>query len=356
MRTYKATEQANELLKATASTDPIKAQKAREAFVAAYQRSYNDAMQAIAEHKNSGKSIAQFNEQTPLRRAVFREDLIGNIYTRLVLAPGAQARFPLDFVAEGEQDDFIAFTMPKQGRVPENHVEGDEIYVNTFRIANSIDWDLAYARDARWDVIESAMDVYRSGFVKRLNDDGWHTILAAALATGEMIRDTAATAGDFTKELINKMKTRQRRRTLNGMLTDLYVSPEAFEDIRAWAAAEVDDITRREIHTAEGLNGLEPVIRIYGVNVRDLRELGVDQEYQLFFTDTLGGSLGAGGDTELVVGLDLSKEDSFVMPIREEMQMFDDPALHRQGRAGVYGWMEIGFAALDNRRVIPGSF
>lgn len=356
MRTYKPSDKANELLRATASNDPIQAQAAMKALVEAYKNEYTKAIEDVANERNGGIARAAFNEQTPLRRAVFREDLIGNIFSRILLAPGASPRFPLDFVAEGEQDDYVAFTMPKQGRVPENHVEGDEIYISTFRIANSIDWDLAYARDARWDVVESAMDVYRHGFVKRINDDGWHTILTSALSTGEMITNTAATDGEFTKELVAKMKTRQRRRTLNGMLTDLYVSPEAFEDMRAWADAEIDEITRREIYVAEGLNGLEPMIRIYGTNVHDMRELGEGgQEYQDFYTSTLGGSL-ATDNLELVVGLDLSKDDSFVMPIREDMQMFDDPALHRQGRAGVYGWMELGFAALDNRRVLPGSF
>lgn len=355
MRTYKASEQANELLRATASSDPKKAQEAMANFALAYQEEYREALADIADCK-AGKAVAQFNEQTPLRRAVFREDLIGNIYTRLVLADGASARFPLDFVAEGEQDDFTAFTMPKQGYIPERHVEGDELWVPTFRVANAIDWDIRYARDARWDVVEGAMDVFRSGFIKRNNDDGWHTILSAAAGTGEMITDAAATSGFFTKELINKMKTRQRRRTLNGMLTDLYVSPEAMEDIRAWADTELDDITRHEIYSGEALNGLEPTIRIFGVQVHDMRELGVGQEYQLFFTSDLSTSLGGGGDEELVIGLDLSKEDSFLMPVRNELEMFDDPNLHRQGRAGVYGWMEHGFAVLDDRRVLPGSF
>jgi hypothetical protein len=43
------------------------------------------------------------------------------------------------------------------------------------------------------------------------------------------------------------------------------------------------------------------------------------------------------------------------MPVREEMQMFDDPTLHRSAKAGVYGWMEIGFAALDTRRAVLGQ-
>ncbi len=355
---YNISEEEKALIRATAVDDPKKSAAAMNEMAKAFQAEWREAIAAVADYRQGNlTATAAFNEQTPLRRAVFREDLIGNIFTRIQLEPGASSRFPLDFIAEGEQDDFMAFVMPKQGYIPENHVEGDEIYINTYRIANSIDWDLAYARDARWDVISRAFEAFRAGFVGRLNDDGWHVILAAALATGEMVTDSAATAGVFTKELVSKMKTRQRRRTLNGLLTDLYVSPEAFEDMRAWTLTQVDDVTRREIFVSEQLNGLNPTINIFGVNIRDMRELGVSQEYQLYYTSTLSGSLGGSGtDTELVVGLDLAKDDSFVMPVREDIKVFDDPVLHRQGRAGIYGWSEIGLAALDGRRVLPGSF
>jgi hypothetical protein len=41
-----------------------------------------------------------------------------------------------------------------------------------------------------------------------------------------------------------------------------------------------------------------------------LDELGDDQEYQLFYENDLGGTLPA-GDTEIVVGLDMSKQRQF---------------------------------------------
>ena len=56
-----------------------------------------------------------------------------------------------------------------------------------------------------------------------------------------------------------------------------------------------------------------------------------------------------------MVGLDLSTNDSFVRPVRENVQVFEDDNLHRQRRAGFYGFAEHGFAVLDNRRVIVGS-
>ena len=136
-----------------------------------------------------------------------------------------------------------------------------------------------------------------------------------------------------------------------GTLTDLYVSPEATEDIRNWNVDQIDETTRRQIFVAEGDNALN---RIFGVNLHDLDELGEGQEYQLFYENELGGSV-EGSDVELVVGLDLSNNDSFVMPIREEVQIFEDDALHRQQRAGLYGWAEQGFAVLDNRRILLGS-
>ena len=84
-------------------------------------------------------------------------------------------------------------------------------------------------------------------------------------------------------------------------------------------------------------------------------ELGSGQEYQTFYADQLAGTL-QGSDSELIVGLDLNGNDSFVMPVKQEVQIFEDDALHRHQRAGFYGWAELGFAVLDNRRILLGSF
>jgi DNA polymerase III delta prime subunit len=136
------------------------------------------------------------------------------------------------------------------------------------------------------------------------------------------------------------------------MLTDLYVSPEAMEDIRNWGIDQVDEVTRREIYTANDGS----INRVFGVNLHDLDELGVGQQYQMFYSSAsaLGATMPA-GKTEVVVGLDQRKNDSFIMPIRQEVQIFEDETLHRQKRAGFYGWAELGFAVLDNRRVLIGA-
>tara|TARA_R110000772_G_scaffold9314_1_gene30638 strand:- start:214 stop:909 length:696 start_codon:yes stop_codon:yes gene_type:complete len=230
--------------------------------------------------------------------------------------------------------------------------------VPTYDVGASIDYLLKYARDARWDVVGRAMSVMESQFTKKANDDGWHTVISAGVDRNILVFDNDAANGVFSKRLVSLMKTVMRRNgggnstSINrGALTDLFLSPEGVEDIRNWGVDEVDDITRRQLISQEG--GL--LTRIFQVNLHDLDELGEGQEYELFYESDLSGSLPS-GDTEVVVGLDLRSNDSFVMPVRQAVQVFEDETLHRQRRAGFYGWAEHGFAVLDNRRVLLGSF
>jgi hypothetical protein len=204
------------------------------------------------------------------------------------------------------------------------------------------------------------MQVMEAGFVKKMNDDGWHTILAAGVDRNVLVYDGDATAGMFSKRLVSLMQTVMRRNSGGnsasagrGRLTDMYVSPEALEDVRNWGLDQVDEVTRREIYTADDRGA--PITRIFGVNLHDLDELGEGQEYQDFFKSELSGAVQS-SDLELVVGLDQAANDSFIMPVKQTLEVFEDPTLHRQQRAGFYGFAELGFGILDNRRVILGSF
>jgi hypothetical protein len=314
--------------------------------------SYNKE-EALANTRELAKAL-----ELPLRQGVLNGDILDGIYEPIPLAQSATPEFPLDFLSPGTEKEFVAYTIPNHGYIPQRHVEGDYVMVPTYDIGASIDWNLKYARDARWDIVGRAMEVMRAQFVKKLNDDGWQTLITAAFDRNIVVLDSDAAAGQFTKRLVSLMKTVMRRNgggnssSINrGRLTDLYVSPEAMEDIRNWNVDQIDEVTRRQIFVAEGDNALN---RIFGVNLHDLDELGESQEYQLFYDNELSGTL-PGSKVEIVVGLDLSKRDSFVMPIREQVQVFEDDTLHRQKRGGVYGWAEQGFAVLDNRRCILGA-
>ncbi len=300
--------------------------------------------------------------ELPLRKGVLVGNILGNIFETINVESGSTTEFPLDLISPGLEGEHVAYTNPGHGRIPERSVEGDYVMIPTFSIASSVDMLLRYARDARWDVVGRAMQVLEAGFVKKMNDDGWHTVLAAGVDRNILVYDGDATAGLFSKRLVSLMQTVMRRNSGGnsasvgrGRLTDMYVSPEALEDVRNWGLDQVDEVTRREIYSAP--EGGAPITRIFGVNIHDLDELGEGQEYQTFVTNSagLGGELQS-SDVELVVGLDQSSNDSFVMPVKAQLEVFEDPTLHRQQRVGYYGFAELGFGVLDNRRVLLGSF
>lgn len=329
---FQPSDELNALLRASGSLDP------------------KESLPAIRE-------IAKALE-TPLRQGVLNGDILDGIYEVVPLDQSATPEFPLDFLSPGTEKEWVAYSIPNHGYIPQRHVEGDYVMVPTYDIGAAIDWNLKYARDARWDIVNRAMEVLEASFTKKWNDDGWHTLITAAADRNIVVLDSDANAGQFTKRLVSLMKLVMRRNgggnsnsQNRGQLTDLYVSPEAMEDIRNWNVDQVDEVTRREIFVSDGEDAMN---RIFGVNLHTLDELGEGQEYQLFYANELSGSLPS-GDVELVVGLDMRKSDSFVMPVREQLQIFEDDNLHRQKRAGLYGWAEQGFAVLDNRRVILGS-
>ena len=332
-----------------------------------FTRPSDDFINLLKQSGNSDKSVALDAQreiakalELPLRKGIMFGDVVTNIFEKMVLEPGSSPEFPLDLLAPGTERDYTAYTNPGHGRIPEKHVEGDYVMVNTYGITNSIDFLLRYAREARWDIIARAMQVLESGFVKKINDDGWHTILAAAVDRNILVYDADAAAGQFTKRLISLAKTVMLRNgggnsvTATGRLTDLFLSPEAIEDVRNWGIDQLDEVSRREVY--QSADSGAPLTRIFGVNLNGLFEFGDGQEYQTFFTSDLAGSLGPNSDVELIVGLDLNARDSFVMPVKREVEIFEDEALHRSQRQGYYGWAEIGFGVLDNRRVLALSF
>ncbi len=293
-----------------------------------------------------------------LRPALFAGDVASEIFTPKDFTDGSQPEFELDPVAPGMQKDFVAYTIPNQGYIPQRHIEGDNLIIPTYRVGNSQDWLLRYAERSRLDVVQKANRLIRAGFTKKLNDDAWHAILAAGLDRGVVVYDSDAGSGQFTKRLVSLMQTVMSRGSGgNGAtpnrrkLTDIYLSPEAIEDMRNWGVDIVDEVTRRDIFNSNS----DTIMRIFGVNLHRLDELGEGQEYQNFYLQGLGGLIQA-NDLELVVGLDLSnRAENFIMPVEKELELFPDPVLHREQRAGIYGWWGYGLGILDNRDIVLGS-
>lgn len=312
-----------------------------------------DVVIASAAQREIAKAL-----ELPLRQGILAGNVIDGIFEPITIPIGTAPEFPLDILPAGSEKEMVAYTIPYHGRIPERTLEGDYIMVNTYEVGSSIDWPLRLAKRSRWDLVARALEIFEASFVKKMNDDGWHVLLGAGADRGLVVYDPNAGIGRLTLRLLSLMQQAMRRHAggngtslTRGRLTDLWVSIEGLEDMRSWTLADVDEVTRREIFLSED----GALKRIYGINLHDIYEFGVGQEYQNYFINQLGGTL-ASTDVELVVGLDLQKNDSFVMPITSPIEVFNDDNLHRQRRAGVYGWAEHGFGVLDNRRIILGSF
>lgn len=315
----------------------------------------SDRTVAAKAAENFAKAVEQ-----PLRKTLLSGDIVSDIYTALDYTNNPNVVYYLDLLVPGQEVNHYAYVIPNHGYIPHRVVESDYLRIPTYRIGNSIDCTLNLLRDANMPVIQRMLEIYEAGFIKKLNDDGWQTILAAATDRNILINDPNAAAGQFTPRLVALMKTFMRRNgggnsaTLNrSKLTDLYVSPESKDDIRAWNLDIVPDAVRANIYYSSD-DGAE-VVRIYDVMIHDMDELGESQEYQTYYTSTLSGSMASGGDTEIVIGLDRQHDNTFLRPIREELQTFEDNTRHRFGMFGIYGYKEIGHTVTDSRRTILGS-
>lgn len=329
-------------------------------------------------NEEARKAVAQAIS-TPILQLVRDQSVARQLFAVEMLEPGAQAAYPV-------ADDIEApvFVLPKIGAVPQNFVEapGEEVYVPLFTIATSMDWSLKYARDGRIDIAQKAMRSAARAIVDYEEESAWRLLAPAATSAfaGKGLLGprpapiveiaSGPAAGFMSKELINQMiiKMTRNRRTL----TDIYCSPEDLADIREWGEAQVDDVTRREIYVSGGASS------IFGVRLHPLHQLGASGKYNInsnassygifrvgaggLFNDynptnenvvDANGAVTTPGETQ-IYGVDLSVNDSLVMPVKSELEFFDDPNLHREQKQGFYGWEELGMAVLDTRMIVMG--
>ena len=79
-----------------------------------------DKAEALVAQHELAKAI-----ELPLREGVLVGDIAGGIFERITMEPGTSTEFPLDLLSPGQEDEFVAYTNPGNGRVPERTVEGD---------------------------------------------------------------------------------------------------------------------------------------------------------------------------------------------------------------------------------------
>lgn len=340
-----------------------------------------ELLKATAEYDANPKLMKALAQAitVPILQEVRDMSLARQMFAVEPLGPGAQASYPI-------ADDFDApvWVLPRVGAVPQNYIEvaGEEVIVPIFKIATSFDWSLDYARDGRIDIAQRCMRNAARAIIDYEEESAWRLIVpsvTSAFPGKGLLKPRSApivqiagsaSSGFLSKELINSMMTKMKR--TRRTLTDLYVSPEDMADIREWSESQVDELTRRDIFQAGGLSGL------WGVRFHEVHQLGGEGIYNINSNASAGGIFrtGVGGqfndyapvnanvvDANLTIttpgetqiyGFDMSVNDSLVMPVKQELQMYDDPSLHRHQKQGFYAWQQYGIAVLDPRMMVMG--
>ena len=331
---------------------------------------------------------------------------ISNLFTPLEYNADDNPSIPLDLYYDVFDEDYIrVYSQSVAGGLPTNYVQptASELKFATYSLDSAVSFDRKYASRSRLDVIGKTFTrVAQEVLLKQERTSSNLLMTALANATSGSAAFTAknrnvfrtAQANRFLIDDLNKLFTKMKRVNASWSggtpagarkaLTDLLVSPEVVEQIRAMAYQPVStlgpsgaaavagdgagiaatDAVRNSVFGQSGLT------EFFGVAIMEVLELGVGKRFNDVF-DTVAGntdylnngsttvsSVFNGATEEIIVGLDRSR-DAMIRAIAVDSEtgsqfnlVADDQFSNRQQRIGYYGSLEEGRMVLDNRALV----
>lgn len=349
--TLKRTEEQVELVKAMASRN-------REV---AYE-----AQMALAEF--IGPVLAEVVNQAPT---------LSNLFTNFQFNDMDSPSIPLDLYYDVTAPDYVkVYSTSVPGGLPTNTVTptASEMKFTTYRLDSAVDFDKRYAAKSRLDVVGKSFTRIAQEILLRQESTSANLILGAlnAATTNGVSHVNAAAGNTLILDDFNKLLTKAKRintawtgGTSEGRIkgiTDLIMSPEAVEGLRAMAYNPVNTLgttaggaaaaggpiaATDEMRNAIYQNAGIP--EFYGISIMEINELGAGQKFTTVWTG-LGGA-----GTDLVIGLDRSRESLFrAVALDSETGseftlLADDQYSIRQQKIGYFGSLEEGRMILDDR-------
>jgi hypothetical protein len=294
------------------------------------------------------------------------------------------------------------------GGLPTSQVEGmKELKIATYRLDSAVSFNKRYARRARLDIVSKAIERMAQEILVKQERNAWAVILRAlaeastdhTVAGATTAQDHLLMAADVAKGFqladLNAMMTLNKRinesfssntpiAPYSTGITDLYVSPEVKESIRAFAYNPLNttggagalydqtlpDNIRSDIYNQAGMQS------IYGVNIVELVEFGVGKKYNTLFstfgsvtTDVDDATAGnqafsaAAGGNQILVGIDNSR-GAFIRPVARQHDSGGDGTFRalpdeqfnmygaRVEKTGFYGFLEEGRICIDARAIM----
>lgn len=348
--------------------DLVKAMASRNRDVA------YEAQMALAEFINP--VLVQVINQAPV---------ISNLFNNFSFNEMDSPSLPLDLYYDVTAPDYVkVYSTTVPGGLPSNTVAPtqSEMKFTTYRLDSAVDFDKRYAAKSRLDVVgktftriaqevllkmEATSQSLLLGALKEARTDGNDHFIAANNkgAGAQLILD------DFNR-LLTKAKRINTAWTgsapeggrIKGV-TDLIMSPEAIEGLRAMAYNPVNttEVADRKTDIAATDNMRDAIYNnaglpeFYGISIMEINELGPERKMNDAFLEL--SAVGAGvtfadGD-DLVIGIDRSRESLFRAVALDsesgsELNLLaDDQYSVRQQKIGYYGSMEEGRMILDDR-------
>ena len=333
-----------------------------------------------------------------IQRVILQAGTASQIYTDAPFDENDSPSYPLDLYYNELNNGYVSvWSQTLAGGLPsaQDVSAVQEVKIATYRLDSAVSINKRYARQARLDIIAKLVERMSQEVLIKQERNAWAVLLKAlgeASTTpqgGSALKHyiEAGTAGQFKLDDLNKLMTRVKRINESWAggtpadpystgLTDLYVSPEIKEKIRAFAynplntvggvrtvgggtatstesAIALPDGMREEIYRNAGMQ------EIYGVNIVELIELGLSKKYNILFDNYISTiPTGATFDPsvhQILVGVDNTKGALIraVATSSETGSQFnvqpDDQFLQRSDKAGFYGSLEEGRLCIDAR-------
>jgi len=303
------------------------------------------------------------------------------VYRDLEFDQDSDQSIPLDLY-RGIGEDYIRVwsqTMP--GGLPTNVTQGlSEFKFTTYTLDSAISFLKKYARQARLDVVAAGLKRMSQEILVKQETNAWAPLLytlAVASTNGLSHVISATSAGTFQVDDMNRLATLIKRLYTSWAggtpdmidargLTDIFVSPEITEDIRAFA---YEPMIREGVANSAGVPAvpLPPDVRseifrasmpsIYGIGIHELLELGVNQKYNVLFDGFYQGSFDP-STQQIVIGVDLTR-NGFIRPVEvnddqgggQVLVLPDDQYVTRQDKIGFYAKVNEGRIVTDDRAI-----
>lgn len=325
-----------------------------------------------------------------LQQVINNASTAAMIYSDLEFDQNSDASIPLDTYFNQAAGHFTVWSQSIAGGLPSNFTHAvSELKVQTYNLSTAVSMLKKYAEQSRLDVVSAALTRLAQEILLKQNLNGWLVALnalAPASTNGKAHVFRATTADVLDLDSLNKLKTRAKRinasfangtpdpANANG-LTDLFLSPEAIEQIRAIAynpqnsravpdTAEstvlgAPDSLREEIFRNGGTSEL------YGIMFHELNELGIGYTYNDLFdvaagstsylkADGSGGAAFDGANEEILVGVDMTR-NALIRPVEVDAegrgQLLVLPDDQFPARSQKLGW----FASVNEGRVVVDS-